>query len=568
MRGGMRTLYLSCGFLAVWLFGFSPLWGQDRMADTLVGLAEVIEQTSNDLKEVRKKLERVDGEGAGEEEAESLQRIEEELAGRLVETKYQFDELATGVAEEDFTGGPRDELNLGEEVKEILRPGIEELKELTKRPRETEELRSRQERLELQKEVARKALSALRSHEQLEGVEGVTSKRLQDLAEVWEAREKDVVSQLEALDLLLLQREEEGRSVLGPVSRAMGKFFRGRGLNLVKAFGALIGTWLLLRLIWKWVAKLPFLFKINKGEFAWRVVDISAYVLTALLAVVVSLLVLYFSGDWLLLTVFVVMMAGLGWTTKNTVPQVFEQGKMLLNLGPVRKGERLTFEGVPWEVGTIGLYTELSNCELTGGLIRVSLKRLSLLRSRPHDPREAWFPTKHDDWLMVQGSLGKVVMQTPEYVQVLRLGGARETFMTPDFLGMAPVNLSNNFRVVVRFGIDYRHQKIVTGKVLQILKAKIDQGIAEVLGGRELINSINVAFAEAAASSLDIDILADFKGGAAERFEKLQRAIQRICVDICNEQDWVIPFTQVTVSQADPGIDEEHALAAVAGTLE
>ena len=62
--------------------------------------------------------------------------------------------------------------------------------------------------------------------------------------------------------------------------------------------------------------------------------------------------------------------------------------------------------------------------------------------------------------------------------------------------------------------------------------------------------------------------MADFKGGAAERFEKLQRAIQRICVDICNEQDWVIPFTQVTVSQADSGIDEEQALAAVAGTLE
>ena len=51
-------------------------------------------------------------------------------------------------------------------------------------------------------------------------------------------------------------------------------------------------------------------------------------------------------------------------------------------------------------------------------------------------------------------------------------------------------------------------------------------------------------------SSLDFDVLADFKGSAAERYQKISRAIQRICVDVCNENDWEIPFTQVTVHQA------------------
>ncbi|MDP0492549.1 MAG: mechanosensitive ion channel [Verrucomicrobiota bacterium JB023] len=547
MLGRLLVLLFFCSF---------PLLAQSseqKTAERLTRLGEVIAETSENLGSVREQLQNSDQNGAGEEAADELKDREEELSSRLEELKFQFNELATGVAEQDFSGVAGGELDLADEVKEILRPGIEELKELTKRPRETEELRTRRERLKEQKETATQALSSLG---QFRDLESPSAQQVEDLRITWRERLEDADLQLEALELLLEQREEEGRSVLGPVSRAFSEFFRGRGLNLLKAIGAAVVTWLLLRWLWARVGDFRIFDKVNKGAFAWRLVDLSALVLIALSAASAALLVLYFSGDWLLLTLFVVMLAGLGWTAKSTIPRVTEQTKMLLNLGPVRKGERLNFEGVPWEVGTIGFYTVLRNGELTGGLIRVSLKRLTGLRSRPHDVREAWFPTKAEDWVLINGSLGKVVMQTPEYVQILRLGGARETFPTPEFLGMAPVNLSNNFRVKVRFGIDYEHQAIVTDEAVSVFKAAIDQGLADFLGGRELMNSVNVEFASAGASSLDFDILADFKGGAAERYEKIKRAIQRLCVEVCNERGWVIPFTQVTVHSASAAAEE------------
>lgn len=544
----MGRLFLLWFFFAFSLAAATEV--DDKTAETLGKLSEVIEETSAKLTEVRSEFEKVSGDASKQEEAESLQSQEAELAARLDELKNQFDELATGVRGEDLKTADEANLDLAEEVREILRPGVRALKKATEKPRETEMLRAREKRLAEQAELANGALERL-SRWQQGDVDEETFQRVNELRELWLSRQKDAEGQLEALAVQMEQQESEKEPVLKPLSEAFENFFKGRGLNVLKALGALIGTWVLLRFLWKLIHKLPFVRRRNHGNFAWRLLELSAVVLSALLAAMASLFVLYFSGDWLLLTLFIVFLVGLGWTAKSTIPKTFEQTKMLLNLGPVRKGERLTFEGVPWEVGTIGIYTELRNSELTGGLIRMSIKRLSTLRSRPHDSSEAWFPTKTGDWVLANGFLGKVVTQTPEYVQVVRLGGARETYLTPDFLALTPVNLAKSFRVRGTFGIDYAHQAIATNEVADIFKAKLAAGLVDLLEDREHLNSVNVEFSLAGASSLDYAIMADFKGEAAPRYEKLKRGIQRICVEVCNEQGWGIPFTQVTIHQAE-----------------
>lgn len=552
-EGCLCTISPMRSVLLCWLFSLSLLRGasevDDKTAETLGKLAEVITETSTKLTEVRSSYDGIAEDASQKEEAESLQGQEIELAARLDELKNQFDELATGVRNEDLKTADEANLDLAEEVREILRPGVRALKKATEKPRETEMLRAREKRLAEQAELAKGALDRLSRWKKGE-VDGDSFERVAELRELWESRQKDAEGQLEALAVQMEQQESEKEPVLKPVSEAFQNFFKGRGLNVLKALGALVGTWVVLRWLWRLLNRLPFLRKQNHGAFAWRLLELSLVVGSALLAAMAALFVLYFSGDWLLLTLFLVLLVGLGWTAKSTIPKTFDQTKMLLNLGPVRKGERLTFEGVPWEVGTIGVYTELRNSELTGGLIRMSLKRLSTLRSRPHDSSEAWFPTKTGDWVLANDALGKIVTQTPEYVQVVRLGGARETYLTPDFLALAPVSLAKSFRVRSVFGIDYAHQAIAPAEVASIFKAKLALGLVELLEDRDQLNSVNVEFSSAGASSLDYAIMADFKGEAAARYEKLRRGIQRICVEVCNEQGWGIPFTQVTIHQA------------------
>ena len=115
---------------------------------------------------------------------------------------------------------------------------------------------------------------------------------------------------------------------------------------------------------------------------------------------------------------------------------------------------------------------------------------------------------------------------------------------------MTPLNLSVNFRLKVTFGIGYGHQKDVTTTIPDLLSAFIQNNI-EKEGYAEYLLNLRVEFAEAGASSLDLVVIADFKGSQAPVYNRLNRSIQRWCVDAASQYDWDIPFPQITVHQAD-----------------
>ena len=116
-----------------------------------------------------------------------------------------------------------------------------------------------------------------------------------------------------------------------------------------------------------------------------------------------------------------------------------------------------------------------------------------------------------------------------------------KTYPSAAFLEGTPENLSHGYRLACVFGIDYQHQKISTAEVPEIFENAVTTKLAEKFG-KEEIRSVKAEFKQAGASSLDYQINVDV----------LERLVQKVCVDVCNEQGWVIPFTQITVHQADP----------------
>jgi hypothetical protein len=148
------------------------------------------------------------------------------------------------------------------------------------------------------------------------------------------------------------------------------------------------------------------------------------------------------------------------------------------------------------------------------------------------------------------GVRGKVVAISHELVELVERGGARKTYLTQDFLGQSPRNLSVNFRLKETIGVSYNLQSISTTSMLQILKAHLLKNIEAEGYGPDLLQ-LNVEFQSANTSSLDLVVLADFKGVQAPLYNRLRRAIQRWCVDACTENNWEIPFTQLTLHNRD-----------------
>ncbi len=290
--------------------------------------------------------------------------------------------------------------------------------------------------------------------------------------------------------------------------------------------------------------------RFGSTSFAARLFNVVFHAATIVLSIMAALTTLYSLGDWMLLGLSILFLVGLAWATKATIPRVFEQVKLMLNLGSVREGERIVFHGVPWKVERINVFTDLVNPSLDGGHMRVPLRDLIPLVSRHSNDDEPYFPCKTNDWVMLaDATYGKVVKQTPEWVQLVQLGSARVTYATADFVAQNPKNLSHGFRIHGAFGIDYQHQPICTTEVPKVLLTKLKAGLTEIAGEESLVN-LNVEFQQAGPSSLDYAILADFANAAASNHNRLNRAIQRICVDTCNENGWVIPFTQVTIHNA------------------
>src|SRR6266487_2891930 len=153
-----------------------------------------------------------------------------------------------------------------------------------------------------------------------------------------------------------------------------------------------------------------------------------------------ALLVLYLFEDWVLLTLAIVFMMGLAWTSKSAMPRIWGEIMLLLNMGAVREGERLMYNGIPWLVQSLNFSAVLVNPELAGGSLRLPLHDLFALRSRSFAHEEPWFPTRTGDWVLLDDqTLGKVILQTPEIVRLILLGGGRRTFPTSDFLAQSSV---------------------------------------------------------------------------------------------------------------------------------
>lgn len=517
----------------------------EKNAETLSDLFEAMREVEGQIAAKRQELE--------EATVDELKReLEEDLAGlksRLDGVRADFEKLATGVDKNQFDDQASEVIDLKEEFKELLRPVVGELKEATSTPRELEQMRGTVEVLKQRRQHASRAVKRLVPLREL--AEGsALETELAALQAEWEGRLSEADSQLQALDLRIAERLAEQESVWTVLSRGVAEFCRTRGRNLLFAAAAFIATLLLMKKLMRAVQRYGPLHRKEKASFMVRLIDVTFEFVSIVSATAVSFGVLYATGDWLLLTIGVFFVLGLAWAAKNTLPAVYEQVKLVLNLGPVREGERFMAEGVPWRVESLGFYCEFSNPELTKGVLRLPLRELIDKHSRPYHEKERWFPTSLNDWVLLgDGAYGKVIDQTPEQVVLLKIGGSRTTYTTEAFLGLNPENLSSNFRVAVTFGIDYAHQQEVTGRVLDVFKQRIEADLMEYAGEDGLV-SLNVEFKEAGPSSLDFVVLADMAGSMGSRYNYLQRRIQRICVDVCNEQGYGIPFTQITLHQA------------------
>ncbi len=247
-----------------------------------------------------------------------------------------------------------------------------------------DQLRSERVEYENRLTVATKAIEHL-EQAQREIESPTVDKALQALLDQWEdqrdgaeSRLQRITAQLERLDA---PAEDPGKGL----TVTLEEFARGRGLNLALALGGFIFTWLTL------TTRSRLLGRLDRGRrttasHLTRAAALVFRILTLVLGLFAAAAILYTRGDWLLLTLLILLVLSLPLGLRQSLPRHVKDIRLLLNLGGVREGERLIYAGIPWEIATLNYFTTLRNPWLSGGELRLPLDRLIERQSRPYAP--------------------------------------------------------------------------------------------------------------------------------------------------------------------------------------
>lgn len=495
------------------------------------------------------------GADASPEDIAGLESELSTLSASIRGVRENIEEVALGFRLEPEKTEEIAPSTLGEEFQGFIEPSLAELRATLEPTRDLARVRTEVLDLENRKASLQTSLEKLES-----AIEVTKSSDLRDdpeIAKLFQGIRESLTAQLTLTEVNLNSvkfRLEEMRSNRQPIPEqireSLSNFFAGRGRSLFLAILAAVFVFYLLTYLHRQIFKRIGRIGRTGSGFGFRLAELVFTALRFLAAIAVVFFVFLAFDDWLLVTLTILVFLAAMWGAKEAFLKGYHKLQLLLNLGPVREGERVLYNGLPYQVRSLGMYPLLENPALSNSTIRITIEELGEMRMRYDGEDEPWFVTEVGDYVFLSdGTYGAVSFQSPDRVKIQEAGGQSKVIPTTDFLAMSPSNLSKGYAVAITFGIDYQHQGLDYNEVGRIFGEHARRKLEEFLPEDSLIATFS-AFKEAGASSLDYLVVGKVTGAAQDKRPNILRALSQGCLDACNENGWGIPFPQMTIHRA------------------
>ncbi|MCT4642665.1 MAG: hypothetical protein N4A33_10265 [Bacteriovoracaceae bacterium] len=477
------------------------------------------------------------------------------LEKKEVAVRMDFIETTTNISLGlDSEKGVKKETSFADDIKAIFQPFFDGIRSISERPRKIQALKDEEAFLLKKVQNASLAVERLKRALKSNSESKLTNTYKKSIAIAKEELEKIKIKS-EDVHFNLIQLEKDKGSIVTNFSKGIFGFLTTKGKNLLISIIVFAIFFWFLRLGKNKLVTTLLIRASRSSDFSdnytWmiRPFRVIYSVFALMLALSMGILTLYALDDWVLVTLILFLIGSLVWSLRQYLPQFIEQSKIVLNLGAIREGERIIFNGIPWKIKSLGYYCKLDNPSLVGGHLRVNTRELLHHTSRPIIKNEPWFPTKINDWaILSDGTYGKITIQSAEQVMVKLIGGQVKYYSTSDYLAQGPVNLSNGFGIEIIFGIDYDHQDKTLKEILPMFKKEFSLKLETILPGmKDDFKELTLEFSAAGANSLDYRFFLRVDGKLASQKQFLERRVQSVFVEICNEQNLVIPFSQLRV---------------------
>lgn len=485
-----------------------------------------------------------------EKEVAAILNELDEIEQLIKEQEKSFEMIQTGGLDLDkIEEKPEITFDWQSNLLEILQPIMNELHDYTEDKRKLIQLQNKILFHQSRIEDSNKALAKIARINQ-ENLEQDALKQFEHIRQKWQSLLEDSKHQLNVAQIQLdgmIAAQSEKQLTL---SEHIKQFATGRGTTILMAVLAAFSVFFVMSLIWKGVLLLST--RKNQGKLSYfqRVTNLVYRTMMVLFSIATAFYVLNQRNDQVLVGIAVLLLVIVIWVLKNSIPRYLNELQIVLNAGSVREGERILYNGVPMKIEQLNFFTTLTNPAMPKLKLTLPLSELSNYISRPYSDDESWFPCKEGDFVLLpNGYCLKVKCITLEHAELtLGNGLMPHIYSVQDFLAACPKNLSRGFIVVSVIGIDYKYQQQCTTGIPGIFRESIRSGLLKEIYGPSM-KDLFVYFEQANTSSLDYKIIASFEGSAAGYYNDILRDLQRFAVDTCNQQQWIIPYSQLVVHQ-------------------
>lgn len=469
-----------------------------------------------------------------------------ELNNEIKEIRVSFEQIAIGSVDLTIFDAENTEFDWRTEMTQVLMPVIRNLQSLTEKPRRIEDLRSQISANNEKLMASNIALAAIEEN-LLQADNEETKQSLINLRSTWQDQVQEIGRSTEIANVKLNNLLSNNDNFFQSAKSAIVNFLTGRGLTLLIALIVAFLVWLVLKFVKRILTARTTGSQAKSYRTRQRLVRYAFNIFTALLITISVIIVFYVRGDVLLLGLSLLVAGALVLGLRHTVPKFISEARLLLNMGSIREDERVVYNGLPYQVTALNMYSVLRNPELTG-VIRLPLESMMSMISRPAG-KEVWFPASKGDYIMLpEGKLLEVVELTTELIQLQSLVGTRTSVPSSEFYNMTFDNLSRgeNFSITSTFGVGYLHQSISNNSIPTKLKEAISEALSKTDYAEHVV-SVSVELKEAGASSLDYWVCVTCSTAAVRSYYKISRLVQQSCVDTCTRENWDIPFPQLTI---------------------
>lgn len=433
-----------------------------------------------------------------------------------------------------------------QEAQELLGPAFDTIQRISERPRKIEALRKElalyEQKLAIT-EMALKNIEVIKNSKEfqtlLPDMEEFLSDsvyNIHDLAQEFKIKRERITRDINELT-------KDDLTLVGAMTELSRDFFSTKGKHLGIAFLLFAITFWLLTVL----KNIVVLKIVHKSKVDWIIKPINALygVITFIIAMNVFILSLYFMGDWVLVTLIVLILSAILWGSKSYLHKYLAEGRLILNLGTIKEGELVIFRGIPWKVKNINFVTIFENEYLDSSTIRIEISHIFKMHSRKILPNEQWFPTRTNDWVILSdGTYGQIKLQTVEQVVIELKSLERKYYTTSDYLNLRPTNLSHGFTQNLIWGLDYNVQNKLLTELIPIFKNKF---IEKFKTSNYSYQSLILEFHSAGSSSLNLYVEMKFDGQFASSKLSIERLMNSIMLEVTTELNINIPFTRLSI---------------------